>query len=311
MADRKIAEIPLGESTRLIFAVFEWRDQTLASIRKFVVTQQYEGPTKSGIALNRKLLLDLVRALSELEKSFPPQEEQEFKRIAKSETEYIRIATLPAADEGLPTVDVRKFVDAPGYQGPTKSGIRFRWSLLPDVIACLHEQSTVIHEADRNRPSLFGNSAFVEPEEPTGRPEHPSATGLADLLAEEIQDFPQAFIDNGTGEGTRMRLPELPLSMEQNNAGEYHIKTSDGVLRKVRNPVEANFIIYAQMRGHSEIAIPNVMIRIFRAVKTYENYARRVRAKLLAKLLKKVGQRSVAEYEARKRMSEAGLPWLT
>jgi hypothetical protein len=52
------------------------------------------------------------------------------------------------------------------------------------------------------------------------------------------------------------------------------------------------------------------MIDVFKCVKSYENYVRTVQMKLTAKVLKKVGQASIADYETRKMMSEAGLPWL-
>jgi len=107
-----------------------------------------------------------------------------------------------------------------------------------------------------------------------------------------------------------MTIPEYPLQLVQDNAGNYHLKTDECVFCAVRNPAEGNFIIYSQMRGHRSIAVPQTMIHVFKAVKAYENYVRSIQTKLIAKVLKKVGQRSVAEYEARKKMGKAGLPWL-
>lgn len=53
------------------------------------------------------------------------------------------------------------------------------------------------------------------------------------------------------------------------------------------------------------------MIDTFKAVKLYENYVRTVYTRLVGKIIKNVGQQSVAEYVARKLMTEAGLPLLT
>jgi len=312
MADQTIGEVAMGGTTKLIFSVSEWRGRQFAGVRKFVATQKYEGWTKAGLSMPRNLLRAVLDTLAALEHSLPPKEEHEFKRIPKGDTEYIKVTTLPPDDEGLPLVDVREFVDKPTYQGPTRSGIRFRWNLLPEVLACLREQAKVIGEAERNEPSLFGTGAFAEPEEPKPTPrvgEHEN--GLTELVGEDVKSFPAQFLDGDPGKGKAIRLPETPLRLEQDNSGDYCLRTDEGPFCPVRNPAEANFIIYAQMRGHAEVALPVAMIHIFKAVKAYENYVRTVQTRLVAKVMKKVGQHSVAEYEARKKMSEAGLPWLT
>ncbi len=312
MADQTIGEIALGETTKLIFSVSEWRGRQFAGVRKFVATQKYEGWTKAGLSMPRNLLHSVLDTLAALERSLPPNEEHEFKRIPKGDTEYIKVATLPPDDEGLPRVDVREFVDTPSYQGPTKRGIRFRWNLLPEVVACLREQAKVIGENERNEPTLFGPGAFAPPEDPTpARTPAAHENDLAELVGEEVKAFPAQFLDGDPGKGKAIQLPETPLRLEQENSGDYYLRTDEGPFCPVRNPAEANFIIYAQLRGHTEVALPIAMIHIFKAVKAYENYVRSVQTRLVAKVMKKVGQQSVAEYEARKKMGEAGLPWLT
>jgi len=307
MGDQRIGEIELHGSGKLIFSVSVWKGRRFADVRKFITTQKYEGPTKAGLTMNTKILREVISALAELERSLPSKAEQEFKRIPKSDTEYIKITTLPPEDsESLPTLDVREFVASPAYQGPTKRGIRVRWNVLPDVIACLQEQAKVIDEGERNEPSLFGIGALAESKAATGQ----AQGGLIELLGEEVKHFPAAFLEGGLIKGTQIKIPEFPLRLEQDNAGNYHLETDDGVFCTVRNPVEGNFIIYAQMQGHTSITVPHSMIHLFRSVKEYENYVRVVQAKLIARVFKKVGQRSVAEYEVRKKMGEVGLPWL-
>jgi len=310
MPEQTIGEVALGETTKLIFNVSEWKGRQFAGVRKFVSTQKYEGWTKAGLSMNRSLLRAVIDTLVSLEQSLPPKDENEFKRIPKGETEYVKFATIPPDGDGLPFVDVREFVDKPTYQGPTKRGIRFRWNLLPEVVACLREQAKVIGENERNEPTLFGPGAFAEPEEKETAPV-PTANGLADLVGEDIKSFPSGFLNGAPGEGTTLELPDTELRLEQDIAGKYHLRTDEDRFCAVRNPAEANFIIYAQMRGHNEVNIPAAMINVFKAVKAYENYARTMRTRLVSKVLKKVGQRSVAEYEARKKMEEVGLPWLS
>ena len=312
MADQVIGEIPLGESTKLIFSLSEWRGRSFACVRKFVATQRYSGATKSGLVMDKKLLREVTGALSELERSLPAQTEQEIKRIKKNGNDYIKIATLPAEDyESLPAVDVREFVDSPAYQGPTKRGIRFRWNLLPDVLACFRKQMKVIKEYESNEPTLFGTGAFAESDEESQKASQlVQSNGIIELLGAAVKLFPDAFLDTTSIGGNRITIPEDPLQLDQDNTGNYHLKTDEYVFCAVRNPAEGNFIIYSQMRGHRNIVVPKTMIHVFKSVKAYENYVRSVQTKLIAKILKKVGQRSVAEYEARKKMGTAGLPWL-
>ncbi len=312
MPDQTVGEVALGGTTKLIFSVSEWRGRQFAGVRKFVATHKYQGWTKAGLSMPRNLLSALLDTLIVLERSLPPKEEHEFKRIPKGDTEYIKVTTLPPDDEGLPLVDVRKFVDAPSYQGPTKRGIRFRWNLLPIIIACLREQAKVIDENERNKPTLFGPGAFVSPEEPApARAPAKHENSLAELVGEEVKTFPAQFLDGDPGKGKAIRLPETSLRLEQDNSGNYYLRTDEYPFCPVRNPAEAHFIIYAQMCGQSEVALPIAMIHIFKAVKAYENYVRKMQTRLVAKIMKKVGHHSVAEYEARKKIGEAGLPWLT
>ena len=311
MPDQTIGELALGESTKLIFSVNEWRGRKFASVRKFVTTQKYEGWTKAGFSLSNKMLLELVAALVELEKTIPPRGEREFARLPKSQTEYIKIGILPSEhDDGLPAVDVREFVDSPAYQGPTKRGIRFRWNLLPDVIACLRGQKKVMSEVEKNEAILGkGGSANPDPQSPANE-DRPSADALEELLGEALKVFPEDFLEGAAALGTRIQLPAELLRLAQESTGAWVLKIDDGVFTKVRNQVEGNFILYAQLRGCAEIAVPSEMIGVFKAVKGYENYVRAAEARLVNVLTKKAGQQSVAQYEALKRCQKAGLPWL-
>ena len=301
--DQTIGEIALQGSSKLIFSVSEWRGKHFANVRKFVATQKYQGPTKSGLSMDKKFLLEIISALTQLEKTLPPQEEKEFKRIFKNETDHIKITTLPTTDEdNLPSVDVREYVELPTYQGPTKKGFRIRWNHLPDVIACLREQSKIISEAKKIQPTLFDMGAFGGESENASIPasEVQCTSSIEELLGGVIKQFPDDFLDGAIEKGVQMDLPEDLLKLEQDNNGTWLLKTDEGEFSRVRNSVEGNFILYSQLRGMPNVIVPKEMICIFKIVKSYENYARATQNKIVAKLLKKTHQRSLAEYEARK-----------
>jgi hypothetical protein len=311
MEDPVIARVVLNASSTLVFSRYDSRGKHFASIRKFVTTQRYDGPTKSGFVVSNKLLQELIGVLARLERTIPPKTEHEFQTIPKSASDRIRIATLPDEEtDGLPSVDIREYVDTPTYQGPTKSGIRFLWNLLPDVLTCLREQLKVLNEIELREPSLFKPEPIEQEQSERGDPGLSGPTVLAKLLGGNLKQFPQDFSDNSVIKGKQIKLPDVPLRLEQDNTGAYLLETDDGVFCKARNPAEGNFIIYAQMRGLAEVTLPKEMISIFRTAKAYENYVRELRLKVLARLLKQTPQRSVAEYEADKLLRECGLPRL-
>jgi hypothetical protein len=311
MGDQVIARVVLKANSTLVFSRYESRGKHFASIRKFVTTQRYDGPTKSGFVVGSKLLRELIGVLARLERTIFPKAEHEFQTITKSATERIRVVTLPDEEtDGLPSVDIREYVDTPTYQGPTKSGIRFLWNLLPDVLTCLREQLKVLNEIELREPSLFKPDPIEQEQAQRGDPGLSGPAVLTKLLGGNLKQFPHDFADNSLIEGKRIKLPDVPLRLEQDNTAAYFLRTDDGAFCKVRNPAEGNFIIYAQMRGVAEVALPKEMISIFRTVKTYENYVRELRVKVLARLLKQTPQRSVAEYEADKLFRECGLPKL-
>jgi hypothetical protein len=145
---------------------------------------------------------------------------------------------------------------------------------------------------------------------PEEKDEPVAADLLAELLGGTLKQFPQDFLEGYASEGAQLNLPDADLFLEQTSVGGYVLKTDEGYYVKVRNPTEANFIIYAQLRGHQQISVPKEMIQVFKTVKGYENYVRTLETRLMSILTKKARQRSVAEYEARKKCREKGLPWL-
>jgi len=312
MAELILGEIVLRESTKLIFSVNGWKGRQFASVRKYIETQRYKGWSKSGLLMNLKLLREVTAGLSRLENSIPPLEQNEFERLHKNDTEHIKIVTLPSdIPDELPAVDVREFVDSPAYQGPTKRGFRFRWDLLPDVIACLQEQIRVMREVVKNEPMLFRDEQSSDPKlQIENQIELPHQNGLAAMLGEELKDFPCDFLDASAPIGRRIHLPEGVLWFEQDNAGGWILRTEEGFFTNIRNPAEGNFILYAQMRGHAEIDLPSEMIDVFKAAKSYENYVRGLQKRISATLMKRTKQRSLAMYEAKKKCKEYGVPWL-
>lgn len=131
MADREIGFVELTATTRIIFAVGSWKGQSRGSIRKFIASDKYAGPTKSGMSLDGATLAGLLAALRALQSAVPTSDPNQFVSVGKTRDWEIRIAIIPPdEDTRLPSVDIREFVDTARYTGPTKAGVRFGWDKL-------------------------------------------------------------------------------------------------------------------------------------------------------------------------------------
>jgi hypothetical protein len=166
--------------------------------------------------------------------------------------------------------------------------------------------ATVIGE-----PTLFPDvqpgwiKEAAAPKATTSAP-HASAPGL-DLG--QLKAFPAAFLP-GNFESQPLTLPSEPLSIVQDPEGRHFVVSIAGFRHRVRNEVEAKFLIYAQKRGQLEIQLPKEMFKVFSTVAGYEKHCRELRQKLVHDLEHRCRNRQLAEYQARDIFESHGLPVL-
>src|ERR1019366_881376 len=112
-ADSVIGTIQLTRTTRLVFSVRPWKGQMLAHVRKFVSSEKYDGPTKSGVAMRGPVLMSVIDALTQLKAESPGAQEKQFAKIHKAGDIDIMVTLIPPDDlKALPSVDVREYVDS-------------------------------------------------------------------------------------------------------------------------------------------------------------------------------------------------------
>jgi hypothetical protein len=259
-----------------------------------------------------EVLVAVIEALQGLKVQVPGPAETEYARIAKSEDTRIVIKTIPPDDlKSLPCVDVREFVESPGYTGWTKKGVRFPWDKLSEFVAILETQAKRMGAKEKAKPVLFPEArpVWVEKAENAGDPKQaPRDAVLAQVLPEGPKDFPGEFVSGK--KGSLVQLPKEPVEVAQQPDGRYVVRSSLGFSHAVRNVTEGNFIYYAYLRGHRSIRVPTEMIDIFKAVKAYENHVRDLRHALLQAYERKAGHRPMAEHQTREVLNSLGLPWL-
>lgn len=309
MSDDRLGSIPLQGSSELVFSIGAWKGQPRASVRKFVTTSSYTGPTQSGLSLRGDVLVGVMEALERVQTQVATKSFGEHARVSKSGQAEIVVSTVAAdSRDALPSVDVREYVQTAGYTGPTKSGVRFSWDKLADVIALMRLQAQRLGANETRQPTLFPEARPVWVDD-TDKPT-PRDPVLADLLPNGPKHFPDDFLDGVDASGTVVDLPGDSLSVVQKRDGRYVVHSQFGFSHDVRNPTEGSFLLYGQLRGLRVIKVPREMIVVFRAVKGYENYVRELQRSLLLAYERHCGNRAVAEHQAKRALKDHGLPWL-
>jgi Transcriptional Coactivator p15 (PC4) len=313
VADEELGTVALTPTARLVFAISHWKGQQRAHVRKFVLSGKFTGPTPSGFVLTGEVLLEIIGALRALQTALPGVEGQEYARISKrGGVDFVVSTVSPDAMRGLPSVDIREYVESSTYTGPTKKGVRFPWEKLPEVIALLQIQAQRLGANKDKEPRLFPEAkpawveqaAKVSDSIPSNRDEI-----LSGVLPDGAKKFPADFMDPPETNTQSVELPVELVSVTQMPDGKWAVKSTLGFCHPVRNPTEGNFIYYAHLRGDRTIRVPFEMIDIFRTVKKYENYLRELRQALMQAYERKSGHRPMAEHHTREVFRTMGLPW--
>jgi hypothetical protein len=310
MADREIGYIELTATTRIIFAVGSWKGQSRASIRKFVTTEKYAGPTKSGMSLDGATVVQLLAALRVLQATIPTNDPNQHVSVGKTRDWEIRIAIVPPdEDSRLPSVDIREYVDSARYAGPTKAGVRFGWDKLKQFAQLAEVLVQQLGVAASAETTLFPDMKpqwVSDAQESLGAAEHKPAPHGFD--ATSLKSFPDAFLPAAKFEVEQLKLPADVLRIGQDRGGQYFVTDDSGFHRPVRNEVEGKFFLYSQRCGATELSLPKEMIKVFSAVASYEKYCRELRQKLIRDFETRSRNRALAEHMAQETMQTHGLP---
>ena len=314
MEDKSIGTVSLHDRAELVFTVSQWKGRQYASVRKFIDSPRYSGPTKAGLNMVSGVLIELVEILCQLQAEIPEMQEREIARIKKSARNQIVLQLKPPDDkQSMPVIDIREYMDTLTYSGPTKKGIRVPWDKLKEVIAIFQIQLKSLEEKDKTQLRLFPKARDkqeMEKDETQTSIFSSKYSLLLKLLPGGIKDFPKDFVDDQNLKGTELQLPEEKIEIVVQMGSVCLVKSDFGFCFNVRNQTEGNYIFYSWLRGYRKLLLPNEMIVIFRAVKGYENYLRDLQNKLLREYERKTGLRSVAEYQAHEDFESQGLPWI-
>lgn len=139
---KEIGTIAVSPESEIRFSIDEFRAHRYASIRKFLKSEAYSGPTHSGITLNSAILEGVAGVLSKLPKEPQALSDQELGRFAKrAGLQLVVRITIYRDSTGI---DLREWQDDVAYKGWTKRGIRLPYEHLERITAFLEEMKKAL-----------------------------------------------------------------------------------------------------------------------------------------------------------------------
>ncbi|MHC4678329.1 MAG: PC4/YdbC family ssDNA-binding protein, partial [Planctomycetota bacterium] len=117
-----VGAIRLSASSEVVFFLDTYKDKCSANIRKFITSEQYTGPTKSGIKLTKQQLEPLYKTLTDLSNDLETIQEGELLAIPLRQGCYISVRINYF--NGAYGLDIRQYLSTEKYKGPSKKGIR-------------------------------------------------------------------------------------------------------------------------------------------------------------------------------------------
>jgi hypothetical protein len=296
-------QLKLSDSTWIELTISSWKGRHNLSIRKFVDTIKYNGPTKSGLIISRNILSELLKTLVQIRSEIIPNSDRQFHKISKNGEQDIIVSIIHVDDaNGLPSIDIREYINIPTYTGPTRKGIRFAFDKLGDFISLLEVANEHLLKLEGENPTLFANESHPNEEKDF------SDIILKSVLQNGPKKFPWEFLDN-TIKCKEIELPQEPIILSKLPDNKYQVQSDFSFCMAVRNIVEGNYICYSHLQGFRKILIPVAMIDIFKVVKNFENYLRDIRHSLIQAYSHKSGHIPLAILKTKEAFSNFGFPW--
>ena len=126
-----IGVLPVDEGAEIKISVDSFKNHKYISIRKYLKSETYTGPTKAGITLSTEMIDKVAQTINALPDDITKIEDKELGRFAKRKglNIVLRISSYMNA-KGL---DIRQYQEDSTYTGWTKKGIRLPLEQLKEI----------------------------------------------------------------------------------------------------------------------------------------------------------------------------------
>jgi type I restriction-modification system DNA methylase subunit len=133
------------------------------------------------------------------------------------------------------------------------------------------------------------------------RPERDIGRVKGEIIQEFLPDgpkpFPEDFLDPSVKDGKMKEviLPDEPLRLGNFFFGAQEVFTDSGFNYRAKSPLEAKYLIYSQRHGVSKVFVPIENMPLFKTVKNYEKYLRKLRDDIVKTLLNRTLDQQMSE----------------
>ncbi len=127
----EIGSIPFDDGSQIKFSLDSYKGHKYISIRKYLKSDTYSGPTKSGITLSFEMVDKIAQALNALPADINVVEDKELGKYAKRQG--LAVVLRISSYMGARALDLRQWQEDEAYTGWTKKGIRLPLEKLGEV----------------------------------------------------------------------------------------------------------------------------------------------------------------------------------
>ncbi len=126
-----IGALASEDGSEIKFSIDSYKGYKYVSIRKYLKSETYSGPTKAGITLSPEIVGKINTALAVLPEDYKAVQEGELGKYAKKQG--LSIVLRVSSYMGSKGIDLRQWQEDESYTGWTKKGIRLPIEKLKEV----------------------------------------------------------------------------------------------------------------------------------------------------------------------------------
>lgn len=126
-----IGALAAEDGSEIKFSIDSYKGYKYVSIRKYLKSETYSGPTKAGITLSPEIVGKISTALAALPEDYKNVQDGELGKYAKKQG--LSIVLRVSSYMGSKGIDLRQWQEDDSYTGWTKKGIRLPIEKLTEV----------------------------------------------------------------------------------------------------------------------------------------------------------------------------------
>ena len=128
---KQVGSIKIDEGNEIRFSVDAYKQSRYLSVRKYLKSETYSGPTKAGITLTSEVVIKIAKALAALPNDIKEIADGELGKYARRQglAIVLRVSSFNTAKG----IDIRQWQEDETYTGWTKKGIRLPLEKLAEI----------------------------------------------------------------------------------------------------------------------------------------------------------------------------------